>query len=150
MKGYFATNAEFSSVQKQKASFNFQITRLFQALTSSTNKTDIFLAQFHYHVSSFCFFFITEATESNSFITFVISQIKDRNAGLSGHKYTANNTIRRERGTVSNKYGEAQVSLQFGSNECNYQTLLVQGVVARERGGEGLRDPGILLTHSSP
>ena len=98
----------------------------------------------------FMFFFITEATESNSFITFVISQIKDRNAGLSGHKYTANNTIRRERGTVSNKYGEAQVSLQFGSNECNYQTLLVQGVVARERGGEGLRDPGILLTHSSP
>jgi len=81
------------------------------------------------------FLFITEATESNYFITFIISQIKGRNAGLSRHKYTTNNTIRRERSVILNEYGELQVSLQFGSNECNYQILLVQGVVARVWGG---------------
>jgi hypothetical protein len=109
---------------------------LFQAFTSSTNKTDIFLAPFHYHVSNFYVFFISEATGSNSFITFIISQIKDRIAGLLGHKYdTANSTIRRERSAILNKYGELKVSMQFGSNECNYQILLVQGVVARLGGG---------------
>jgi hypothetical protein len=100
------------------------------------------------------FLFINEAMESNSFINFIISQIKDRNAGLSGQKYTTNNTIRSERSVILNKYGELQVSLQFGSNECNYQILLVQGVVSRVWGGGGaggeLRDPRILLTHSSP
>jgi hypothetical protein len=73
--------------------------------------------------------------ESNFFRIFSISQIKDRKAGLSGYKHRANNTIRRERNIILNNYGELQVSLQFGSNECNYEILLEQGAVVRVCGG---------------